>query len=67
MTGRAALESLERDKPDLIVLDLGLPDIDGVEVCRLVRKRRTSRFRAVGARGRRRQGGRPATRAPTIT
>src|SRR6185436_3560458 len=38
MTGRAALEEVERDKPDLIVLDLGLPDIDGVEVCRLVRE-----------------------------
>ena len=37
MTGRAALEAVERDKPDLIVLDLGLPDIDGVEVCRQVR------------------------------
>ena len=38
MTGRAALEAVERDKPDLIVLDLGLPDIDGVEVCRRVRR-----------------------------
>ena len=34
MNGRAALEAVDRDKPDLIVLDLGLPDIDGVEVCR---------------------------------
>jgi two-component system, OmpR family, KDP operon response regulator KdpE len=40
MTGGAALESFERDKPDLLVLDLGLPDIDGVEVC--VRVRRSS-------------------------
>ena len=38
MTGRAALEAIDRDKPDLIVLDLGLPDIDGVEVCRRVRQ-----------------------------
>ncbi len=38
MSGRAALETLDRDKPDLIVLDLGLPDIDGVEVCRRVRE-----------------------------
>lgn len=38
MSGRAALESIDRDKPDLIVLDLGLPDIDGVEVCRRVRE-----------------------------
>jgi two-component system KDP operon response regulator KdpE len=37
MTGHAALEVAERDKPDLIVLDLGLPDLDGIEVCRQVR------------------------------
>src|ERR1700751_4488794 len=38
MSGRAALEAVERDKPDLIVLDLGLPDMDGIEVCRHVRE-----------------------------
>jgi two-component system KDP operon response regulator KdpE len=38
MSGRAALEVIDRDKPDLIVLDLGLPDIDGVEVTRRVRE-----------------------------
>ena len=27
MTGHAALEAVERDKPDLVVLDLGLPDM----------------------------------------
>jgi two-component system, OmpR family, KDP operon response regulator KdpE len=37
MTGRAAIETAEREKPDLVVLDLGLPDIDGVEVCRALR------------------------------
>jgi len=37
MTGRAAVEALDRDKPDLVILDLGLPDIDGVEVCRQIR------------------------------
>ncbi len=36
-TGRACLEALSRSEPDVIVLDLGLPDIDGVDVCRLVR------------------------------
>jgi len=38
MNGRTAVESAERDKPDLIVLDLGLPDIDGVDVCRQLRE-----------------------------
>ena len=37
MTGRAAIEAVERERPDVLVLDLGLPDIDGVEVCRVVR------------------------------
>jgi two-component system KDP operon response regulator KdpE len=37
MSGRAAIEAVERDKPDLVVLDLGLPDLDGVDVCRRVR------------------------------
>ena len=37
MNGRAALDAVERDKPDVIVLDLGLPDMPGIEVCRHVR------------------------------
>src|SRR5574338_1492785 len=36
--GRAALDSARRLKPDLIVLDLMLPEIDGFEVCRILRK-----------------------------
>src|SRR4051794_8862908 len=35
--GEAAVAAAEQTTPDLIVLDLGLPDIDGVEVCRRVR------------------------------
>jgi two-component system KDP operon response regulator KdpE len=31
-TGRAALEILERDQPGLVVLDLGLPDMDGLDI-----------------------------------
>jgi two-component system KDP operon response regulator KdpE len=38
ISGRTALEAIARDQPDLMVLDLSLPDIDGVEVCRRVRK-----------------------------
>ncbi|MEX2236766.1 MAG: response regulator [Dehalococcoidia bacterium] len=30
--GRAALELVERDPPDLVILDLMLPDVDGWEV-----------------------------------
>ena len=36
-SGRAALEAIERRKPDLIVLDVMLPDLDGFEVARRIR------------------------------
>jgi DNA-binding response OmpR family regulator len=36
-SGAACLEEVRRQAPDLIVLDLGLPDADGTEVCRQVR------------------------------
>src|SRR6478735_301124 len=36
--GKAAVAAAERHPLDLIVLDIGLPDIDGVEVCRRVRQ-----------------------------
>jgi DNA-binding response OmpR family regulator len=37
--GTEALASAERDKPSLIVLDLMLPDIDGIEICRRIRQK----------------------------
>jgi len=37
-TGREALERAAAEKPSLIVLDLMLPDIDGLEVCRRIRQ-----------------------------
>ena len=36
-TGREALQLVADRMPDLIVLDLGLPDMEGTEVCRRVR------------------------------
>jgi two-component system KDP operon response regulator KdpE len=51
MTGRAALEAADRDKPDLVVLDLGLPDIDGVEVCVRVRQASNIPILVLSARG----------------
>ena len=37
-TGRRALARAGTDAVDLVLLDLGLPDLDGVEVCRQLRK-----------------------------
>jgi DNA-binding response OmpR family regulator len=38
-SGREALVSVENDEPSLVVLDLMLPDIDGIEICRRIRQR----------------------------
>jgi two-component system KDP operon response regulator KdpE len=35
--GLTGLHLLERDRPDLVILDLALPDIDGYEVCQRIR------------------------------
>ncbi|MBI4283901.1 MAG: response regulator transcription factor [Chloroflexi bacterium] len=39
--GRQALEAFRHETPDLIVLDLMLPGIDGLEVCRQIRRTST--------------------------
>jgi signal transduction histidine kinase len=36
-TGEAGVETIRKERPDLAICDLGLPDIDGVDVCRRVR------------------------------
>jgi DNA-binding response OmpR family regulator len=38
-TGSDALASVQSEQPSLIVLDLMLPDIDGVEICRRIRQK----------------------------
>ena len=59
MDGRSAMAAVDRDKPDLIVLDLGLPDIDGVDLCRNLREVISAPIAgAVRPRRRRRQGAR---------
>jgi two-component system KDP operon response regulator KdpE len=51
MSGRGALDALERDQPDLVVLDLGLPDADGIEICRLIRDGNSTPIIVLSARG----------------
>jgi DNA-binding response OmpR family regulator len=48
MTGQEALTSGD---PDVVLLDLGLPDADGVEVCRRLRDRSDAGIIIVTARG----------------
>jgi DNA-binding response OmpR family regulator len=40
-TGLEALKKIEEYRPDLVVLDVALPDIDGMEVCKRVRNNST--------------------------
>jgi len=37
-SGRLALDVIRRQKPDLVILDLMLPDLDGLEICRRLKQ-----------------------------
>jgi two-component system KDP operon response regulator KdpE len=50
-TGRAAVELFEQERPDLVILDLGLPDMDGGEVCEQMRGRAETPILILSARG----------------
>lgn len=50
-SGREALDLFARDRPDLLILDLGLPDIQGIEVCRQVRELADTPILILSARG----------------
>ncbi|MEQ1897581.1 MAG: response regulator transcription factor [Vicinamibacterales bacterium] len=51
MTGRAALDVVERDRPDVVILDLGLPDMEGHDVCREIRQMTACPILVLSARG----------------
>jgi len=36
--GASALEAVHRETPDLVILDIMLPEMDGLEVCRQLRR-----------------------------
>ncbi len=40
--GASALEAAHRETPDLIILDIMLPEMDGLEVCRLLRREKNT-------------------------
>ena len=43
-SGEEALEAVAEEQPDLVLLDVVLPGMDGYEVCRRLRDRPTTRF-----------------------
>ena len=50
-TGRAAVDLFEQERPDLVILDLGLPDMDGSDVCGQIRERGATPILILSARG----------------
>ena len=52
-TGRAGLDIIERESPDLLLLDVSLPDINGFEICRRLRSSpRTEQLNVIMLTGR---------------
>jgi two-component system KDP operon response regulator KdpE len=49
-SGQTALDAVQRHSPDIVILDLGLPDLDGVEVCRRIRESRAMPIVVLSAR-----------------
>lgn len=50
-TGRGALAALAQLKPDLVILDLGLPDADGLAICQKMRAASNVPIVVLSARG----------------
>ncbi len=50
-TGREALSAFDAQPPDVVILDLGLPDVDGLEVCARMRERSEVPIIVLSARG----------------
>jgi two-component system KDP operon response regulator KdpE len=51
VSGREALSAIDAQPPDVIILDLGLPDIDGLDVCTAIRERSEVPIIVLSARG----------------
>ncbi len=51
LSAAAALALLEAEQPDVVVLDVGLPDMDGLALARLIRERFGAKLRLVALTG----------------
>ena len=65
--GASGLAAIARDRPDVVILDLGLPDMDGTEVIRGVRGWTNTPIIVLSARGQESQKVAALDAAPTIT
>jgi PAS domain S-box-containing protein len=50
-SGREGVELVLRKRPELVLIDIGLPDVDGLEVCRQLREKLGSAVRLVALTG----------------
>ena len=50
-TGREALQKFRDEKPDLILFDVVLPDMDGFEACRIIKKDYRSKVKVLAYTG----------------
>jgi two-component system KDP operon response regulator KdpE len=49
-SGQAGVEAIDSTRPEMIILDLGLPDIDGLAVCKSIRERTSAPIIVLTAR-----------------
>ena len=47
--GKEALEKVRRSQPDLVILDVMLPGMDGIEICKVLRRQAATLRRAARA------------------
>jgi len=45
--GKEALEKVDSEKPDIVLLDIMMPEMDGYEVCKRIKQRDSTRFTPV--------------------
>ena len=64
-SGKDALTQAAMRNPDVILLDLGLPDMDGIEVTTRLREWTRTPIIVISARGRDEDKIRPSTKVPT--